>query len=121
MINDKNQQLNILSDENPIENPPECDTASDIVLKVYIDGAARNNPGPSGSGICIKRGNEIVFEQGFFIGNRTNNQAEYFALLISIFFIKQYHKKNELVLIYSDSQLLVRQMLGVYKVRDTFL
>ena len=69
----------------------------------------------------MKKGKETIFEQGFFLGDRTNNQAEYFALLLAIFFIDQYAQKGDLILIHSDSQLLVRQMLGMYVVRDPML
>ena len=117
----REKQLNFLQDETPLVNPQECDTQNIQILKIYIDGAARKNPGPAGSGICLKKGEETVFEQGFFLGDRTNNQAEYFALLLAVFFVEQYVKKGDLVLIYSDSQLLVRQMLGMYVVRDSIL
>lgn len=120
-MNKSEKQLTFLSDDVQIENPLECSTRNNQVLKIYIDGAARNNPGPSGAGICFKRGENIVFEQGFFLGQRTNNQAEYLALVISVFFLQEYAQKGELVLIHSDSQLLVRQMTGVYAVRDAML
>lgn len=117
----ENKQLNFLEEDSSLVNPKECDTQTIQTLKIYIDGAARKNPGPGGAGVFLKKGEESIFEQGFFLGERTNNQAEYFALLISIFFIEQYAKKGDLVLIYSDSQLLVRQMLGMYVVRDPML
>ena len=121
MIN-QNKQLNFLQGDNtPLVNPQECDTGNIQALKIYIDGAARKNPGPAGSGVFLKKGEEIIFEQGFFLGDRTNNQAEYFALLLAAFFIKQYAQKEDLVLVYSDSQLLVRQMTGMYVVRDLTL
>ena len=120
-INNQNKQLSFLDQDDSIVNPKECDTRTVQTLKIYIDGAARKNPGPAGAGVCLKKGEEVVFEQGFFLDDRTNNQAEYFALLISIFFIDQYAKKGDTVLIYSDSQLLVRQMLGIYLVRDPIL
>ncbi|MBI2345267.1 ribonuclease HI family protein [Candidatus Dependentiae bacterium] len=115
------KQLTFLSDDAQIENSLECSTRNDQIVKIYIDGAARNNPGPAGAGIYIKRGDKILFEQGFFLGQKTNNQAEYLALIIGAFFIQEYAKKDESVLIYSDSQLLVRQMTGIYLVRDAIL
>jgi|GEM_PF-476853 len=118
MITEQNKQLTFLDQETEIINPKECDFTTQSVLKIYIDGAARNNPGPSGSGISFMKNQEVVFEQGFFIGKRTNNQAEYFALLIASFFAKEYAQKHDKILIYSDSQLLVRQMTGMYKIRD---
>lgn len=121
MITEQNKQLTFLDQETEFVNSKECEFVSESVLKIYIDGAARNNPGPSGSGILFMKNQEAVFEQGFFIGKRTNNQAEYFALLIACFFVKEYAKKHDKVLIHSDSQLLVRQMIGSYKIRDLLL
>jgi len=89
--------------------------------KLFIDGASKNNPGPSGSGFVLLKNNVMVCEQGFYLGKKTNNQAEYYALVLGIFFTQKYIKKNEHVTIVSDSQLLVRQMNGVYKVKDAGL
>ncbi|MBP9765371.1 ribonuclease HI family protein [Candidatus Babeliales bacterium] len=121
MKREHSTQLTFLSDDPTFKNSKECDSTSDFVLKIYIDGAARNNPGPSGAGICFMQAGEVVFEQGFFLGNRTNNQAEYFALLLAVFFAREYVKPHAKIIVYSDSQLLVRQMVGMYKVRDPFL
>lgn len=115
------KQLTFLSEDTPIENSSDCGLNNNQIIKVYIDGAARNNPGNAGAGICLKRGENLLFEQGFFLGVKTNNQAEYLALVISIFFVQEYAQKGDPVLIYSDSQLLVRQMTGVYVVRDATL
>lgn len=91
------------------------------VWQLSIDGASKNNPGPAGSGFVIMKNKEIVCKQGFYLGKRTNNQAEYYALVLGIFFVKKYMKKDEHVTIISDSQLLVRQMNGIYKVKDAYL
>ena len=89
--------------------------------QLFIDGASKNNPGPAGSGFVLKKNEEVICSQGFYLGKRTNNQAEYYALVIGIFFAKKYIQPNEMLTIISDSQLLVRQMLGVYKVKDAYL
>lgn len=120
-MNRSEKQLTFLSEDAPVENPSECTASNNQSIKIYIDGAARNNPGPAGAGIFLKRDETVLFEQGFFLGKRTNNQAEYLALVISIFFVQEYAKKGESILIYSDSQLLVRQMTGIYIVRDPML
>lgn len=91
------------------------------VWQLFIDGASKNNPGPAGSGFVLMKNKEIICRQGFYLGTKTNNQAEYFALVLGIFFIKKYIKKDELFTIVSDSQLLVRQMNGIYKVKDANL
>ena len=84
---------------------------------VHIDGASRNNPGPSGAGIAIKKDGEPVILEGFHLGIKTNNQAEYLALLLALYFIKQYAKPTDIIRIASDSQLLVKQFQGIYRVR----
>ena len=89
--------------------------------QLFIDGASKNNPGPAGSGFVIMKNKEVVCQQGFYLGKRTNNQAEYYALVLGVFFIQKYMKKDEHLTIVSDSQLLVRQMNGIYKVKDVHL
>lgn len=91
------------------------------VWKVWIDGAARNNPGPAGAGVVIEKNGELLLARGFFLGKKTNNQAEYYALLLSLFFLEQLTSPDDLIHIYSDSQLLVKQLTGEYKVKDGVL
>jgi ribonuclease HI len=86
--------------------------------KLFIDGASRNNPGPSGAGIYILKNGTAVIEKNFFLGTRTNNQAEYLALVLGICVLKNYLSAEDLVFIVSDSQLLVRQINGDYKVKE---
>lgn len=92
-----------------------------IPWKLYIDGASRNNPGPSGAGAVIVKDNHIVQQEGYYLGIRTNNQAEYLALLLGIFLAKQHMQRDDHLLIISDSELLVLQMQGLYKVKDVEL
>lgn len=84
---------------------------------LFIDGAARNNPGPAGAGVYLLKNAEEAYKQGFFLGVKTNNQAEYLALLIGIFILNQYATPNDTIRIVSDSQLLVKQFTGEYAVR----
>jgi len=88
----------------------------------FIDGASKGNPGPAGAGIVIRQP-DSNFERGIaqFLGNLTNNQAEYGALIILLRELIQaghYLKDIEKVDIYSDSQLLVRQLQGSYKIKS---
>lgn len=85
--------------------------------QLYIDGASRNNPGPSGVGIAIFKNGAPFLKEGFFVGIRTNNQAEYLALLIGMIILQQSVEIGDAVHIFSDSQLLVRQVLGEYKIK----
>lgn len=85
--------------------------------KLFIDGAARNNPGPAGAGIYLVKNDKPVKKSGFYLGTKTNNQAEYGALLIGIYYLKQHMESQDHVDIVSDSQLLVRQFKGEYRVK----
>ena len=92
-----------------------------VSWRLFIDGASKNNPGPAGSGFVLFKNKEILCRQGFYLGTKTNNQAEYYALVLGIFFAKKYMQNNERLTIISDSQLLVRQMSGIYRVKDAGL
>lgn len=85
---------------------------------LYTDGASRNNPGPSGAGIYIEKNNQEFFKTGCYLNNKTNNQAEYLALLIGLLYLKRYIKPEDKALIKLDSQLLVRQITGEYRIKN---
>ena len=85
---------------------------------VYIDGASRGNPGKAGAGIMMRKDGEIVCQEGFYLGIKTNNQAEYYALLLGLFFLSQYAHQNDAIRIASDSELLVKQIAGSYRVKN---
>ncbi len=91
--------------------------ASSSELILYIDGAARGNPGPAAVGCVLKnsRGEDLLTE-GKTIGTATNNVAEYSALLYGLDLASQFQPDK--LQIYSDSELMVKQMTGVYKTRD---
>lgn len=84
---------------------------------IYTDGAARGNPGPSGAGVLImdEEGNEIV-RLHKFLGKRTNNVAEYAALYLGLSEAKKRHFKE--IVIFADSELMVRQIRGEYRVKN---
>ncbi|MEX2437946.1 MAG: ribonuclease HI family protein [Candidatus Babeliales bacterium] len=85
--------------------------------KLFVDGASRNNPGPAGVGIYLTYDAAPVEQQGFFLGIYTNNQAEYLALIIGLIIARQHDTMTHIDII-SDSQLLVRQMMGQYRVKN---
>ena len=89
----------------------------DSSLTIYTDGASSGNPGPSGIGIVIldKEGRQVG-KVSSYIGRRTNNYAEY-AALIRALKIAIYFKTSELK-IRTDSELIVKQLRGEYKVKN---
>jgi len=91
-----------------------------MILSIYTDGGSRGNPGPSGFGVAVYDDKKNVVAQiSKFVGIKTNNEAEYLALNEAISWVKD--NLDRLVIdsvdFYSDSQLLVRQMQGKYKVK----
>ena len=88
-----------------------------MVLNLYSDGACRGNPGYGGAGAILmdKEGNVLASTKEF-LGLCTNNVAEYRALIIGLEDALKRHCRK--LHIFLDSELLVRQINGVYKVRD---
>jgi ribonuclease HI len=86
-------------------------------LTVNVDGGARGNPGPAAIGAVLRGADgEVLEERGERIGRATNNVAEYKALLLGIE-LAAAHGASELDLV-GDSELIVRQVEGRYKVKD---
>jgi ribonuclease HI len=89
-------------------------------LTVNVDGGARGNPGPAAIGVVVSDGDgEVLEERAEAIGTATNNVAEYRALLLGIERAAQLGA-SELELV-GDSELIVRQVKGEYKVKDATL
>jgi len=88
-----------------------------IHWKLFVDGASRNNPGPSGAGVYLLKDGKEVCKEGVFLGRKTNNEAEYLALLYGLFLLSKHYQDGNMVNVISDSELLVKQLLGSYRVR----
>lgn len=90
---------------------------------VYTDGGARGNPGPAGAGASIQAGDGSVIEEiARGLGTATNNQAEYWAAIFALEAVERIAKERGLaapaVRLHADSQLMVEQMKGNYKVKN---
>jgi ribonuclease HI len=96
------------------ENPPQH------YLIAHSDGGARGNPGPAGYGVVIEdQSGRKVAALSEYLGHQTNNFAEYQGLIAALeYAIKHGHKALKLI---SDSELLVRQIKGIYKVKNATL
>jgi len=86
------------------------------IATLHIDGASRGNPGPAAYAIVLARPGEPVVEESQTIGNATNNVAEYTALVEGLGLACELGVKSLAVL--SDSELLVKQMNGEYRVKN---
>ena len=85
-------------------------------LVAHTDGAAKGNPGPAGFGYTIEQDGVLLEEYGEYIGEATNNIAEYRALAAALARMKQLGAGE--VTVYSDSELAVRQIAGEYRVKN---
>ena len=83
---------------------------------IFIDGSSRGNPGRAGCGVVIQdQQGTTVLEEGFPLGHMTNNEAEYSALIVALEEALILHAER--VTVYADSELIVRQMNGQYRVK----
>ena len=80
------------------------------------DGGSRGNPGPAGAGFVIERDGEIICRGGRFLGSQTNNVAEYEALIWGLENVSALGFAD--VTVYADSELLVKQINGQYRVKN---
>ena len=85
-------------------------------LEIYIDGASKGNPGPSGIGAVICHDGQAIKNISSYIGNTTNNVAEYTALIYAL--QEALLLKAEILIINTDSQLLSRQINKIYKIKN---
>jgi len=90
-----------------------------LAVTLYIDGASKGNPGHAGIGVRIETGGEVLQEFGGYIGRATNNAAEYRALLRGLQMARDL--SAECVSVRSDSELVVKQMNGSYRVKNAAL
>jgi ribonuclease HI len=89
-------------------------------LKAHIDGGARGNPGPAGYGVVIQdESGRKVAALSQYLGHQTNNFAEYQGLIGALEYALEHGPKALSVI--SDSELLVRQIKGIYKVKNPTL
>lgn len=87
-------------------------------LKIFCDGGARGNPGPAGIGVVIVEigGRERRYKK--YIGKKTNNQAEYEAVYLAMKILRKEYKNAEKADFFLDSELVVKQMKGEYKIKN---
>jgi ribonuclease HI len=91
-----------------------------LELVAHIDGGARGNPGPAAyAAIITTPGAKVVKEISQFLGETTNNEAEYAALLAALEYAVGHGARS--LKVFSDSELLVRQIRGEYKVKSAGL
>jgi ribonuclease HI len=99
-----------------VDGAPEAKSATPA-YRANIDGGSRGNPGPAAYGVIIRDAKgEVVAKLKKYIGRMTNNVAEYYGLIAALDYVQSQGIKA--LRIESDSELLVKQMRGQYKVRS---
>ena len=101
-------------------SPAHAPRIPDSHLVAHIDGGARGNPGPAGYGVVIhdQTGHKVA-ALSQYLGHQTNNFAEYQGLIAALEYATEHGPKALKVI--SDSELLVRQIKGIYKVKHPTL
>lgn len=102
--------------QNPLFPDP---AAKEPVPIAHIDGGARGNPGPAAYGVVIRTQDGKLTELAKYLGIQTNNFAEYSGLLAALEYAQEHNLPG--LKVFSDSELLVKQMRGEYKVKHPVL
>ena len=87
-------------------------------IEIYFDGASRNNPGPAGAGGVIKENGKIIKRYHRYLGRKTNNEAEYLAVLLGVKIVKRLKLEPDQLIMAGDSSLIIHQLAGRYKVKN---
>jgi ribonuclease HI len=99
---------------------PPVKSAPEHHLVAHIDGGARGNPGPAGYGVVIQdEAGQKIAGLSEYLGHQTNNFAEYQGLIAALEFVV--NKDYKALKVISDSELMVRQIKGIYKVKNAVL
>lgn len=89
-------------------------------LNIFCDGGARGNPGPAASAFFAEEEGKIIFSQSLFLGKATNNAAEYESAIIALKWLVESNafKKYKKIFIYLDSQLIMKQLNNLFKIKN---
>lgn len=92
-----------------------------MALVIYTDGGARNNPGPAGAGAVILKDGAVVAEVKQYLGEQTNNWAEYEAVALALQEAKRLGLSGLPLEVRMDSKLVVEQIMGNWKIKEPTL
>jgi len=87
-------------------------------LKIFCDGGARGNPGPAAGAFVVEKEGKVIFKGSKLLGKTTNNVAEYSAALLAIKWLKENSDKFEEVTFVLDSELVTKQLAGLFKIKN---
>lgn len=89
-----------------------------MIYSIHTDGGARGNPGNAAIGVVIKQNEKLLTHYGKYIGFSTNNVAEYTAVKDALEYLLGSNQNRGDVQFFLDSELVVKQLLGIYKIKD---
>ncbi|OGM02592.1 hypothetical protein A2115_01075 [Candidatus Woesebacteria bacterium GWA1_41_8] len=88
-------------------------------IEIFSDGGSRGNPGPAAAAFVVYDKNGVVLhKEKKYLGVQTNNFAEYTAVVMALTWLNIFSRKFSSVVYYLDSELVVRQLTGVYKIKN---
>ncbi|MFA9288361.1 MAG: ribonuclease HI family protein [Weeksellaceae bacterium] len=93
-------------------------------ITLHTDGGSLNNPGKAGIGFLVHSEDKLLHKHSEYIGIASNNVAEYTALIKALEYVQEHlslDPKTDKLQVFADSELMIRQMLGQYKVKNADL
>ncbi|MGB6838726.1 MAG: ribonuclease HI family protein [Microgenomates group bacterium] len=92
-------------------------------ISIYCDGGARGNPGPSAGAFVVVSNGKVLHKQAKYLGHATNNVAEYEAVILALTWLSEKGRFSvrQSVIVNLDSELVTKQMSGLYKIKNSKL
>jgi len=90
-------------------------------ITIHTDGGSRGNPGPAACAFVAERDEKEIYKANKFLGKATNNFAEYHGVILAMDWLLENVTSQTKINFYLDSELIVRQLNGVYKIKDGVL
>lgn len=90
-------------------------------LKIYCDGGARGNPGPAAAAfVALRDGESVLFKNARYLGTKTNNEAEYSAVILALKWLSENpgYASEDIIHFYLDSELVTKQLSGNFKIKS---
>ena len=97
-----------------LSNMKESPVKKGDILKIYVDGASRGNPGPAASAFLLVHNDNVIYDECVFIGTATNNTAEYRAIINALKIAERYSREQ--IQVFSDSNLAIQQINKKWKI-----
>lgn len=89
------------------------------IIKIFCDGGSRGNPGKSASAFVVEENGKVIHSGAKYLGTATNNFAEYSAVFLALNWVRENKNISEKEIVFVlDSELVARQINGVYRVKD---